>query len=96
MASQVSQYVNQLYEATGHDAREIMINGLTAITEGDFNATTFNGKKENEYLKTTDMTQRIQAMSLAIKKDNKPDEKSENLITTKGIRTVTGPVPFTE
>ena len=96
MASRMDQYVNRLLEVSGHDAREVMIEGLQAINEGEFNATTLNGKKESEYLKEYDMSIRIRAKINSIKKDNAPDEESENLITTKGIRSLTGPVPFTE
>ena len=94
MASAITPYLQKLSEVSGHDAREVMIEGLSAINNGGFNATTFNGKKEDEYLKDIDMKLRINAFMERIKKDNAPDENSENLITTKGIRSVVGPVPF--
>ena len=50
MASAMEPYVSKLQECSGHDAREVMVNGLKAINEGEFNATTLNGKKESEYL----------------------------------------------
>lgn len=96
MANKMDPFVAKLQEASGHEARDIMIDGLKTINEGEFNATTFNGKKENEYLKEYDMSIRIRAKIDSIKKDNEPDENSENLITTQGIRSLTGKVPFAE
>ena len=90
----ITAYVKQIELENGHDVRETIIQSLMAINEGEMNATTFNGKTENEYLKDADMRLRIQTLMSKIKKDNKPSKKSENLITTKGIRSVIGPIPY--
>lgn len=90
----LSKCIDLLYKVDGYDARQVMIEALTGINNGEINATTFNGKTEDKYLKTIDLRTRCQAMSSRINKDPLPSETSENLIMTKGIRSVIGPIPY--
>ena len=90
----LANYIKRIETENGHDTRETIILGLSIINDGGMNATTFNGKTEKEYLKDADMRLRIQTLMSKIKKDNKPSTKSDNLITTKGIRSVIGPIPY--
>ncbi len=94
MATTMNKYVQQLQTTDGRGARKVMIDALTVLNYGDCNATSFDGRREEEYLKTVEMISRTKILSDRIKKDSKPNAESENLLMTKGIRSILGPIPF--
>ena len=96
MAANMQYFVQDLQTDNGKSARKTMIGALDTLNNGDCNAATFDGKRADDYLMTVEMNSRIRVLANSISKDSKPNSSSENLLMTKGIRSILGPVPFLE
>lgn len=90
MAS-IDQYLNQIKSSrSGADIRETIISIFDTIDNNGPDAKTLRGKKASEYVSKTELEEFIRNYTTYIKKDDKPDAESENLLMTKGIIKLTG------
>ena len=76
----------------GQGVRDSITKVLQYVDEYGTNATSFDGKKEKDYVKKDDYILRMQKLLDSIVIDDTPNIKSENLLAVKAIRELTGPL----
>lgn len=96
----ITSYKNSIRNAANGDAvRQTIVDALNAINLDGPSAVTFYGLQQKDYVKrntnpnresTDSLSYRMNHLIFKIKKANSPDINGEEMLTTRGIRTLVG------